>query len=55
MTRESLSAKYGNAVVMGVDAELIKGALKDGYTRPDEAFYRKDGRSYPLGAVIRRE
>lgn len=52
MTRESLRAKYGDAVVMGVDAELIEGALKDGFTRREDAFYRKDGKNCPLSAVI---
>lgn len=38
MTRESLKRKYGDAVVLGVDANVLAAMLSKGFTPPDEAI-----------------
>lgn len=38
MTREALKRKYGDAVVLGVDANVLAAMLSKGFTPPDEAI-----------------
>ena len=38
MTREALKRKYGDAVVLGVDANVLTAMLSKGFTPPDEAI-----------------
>lgn len=38
MTREALKRKYGDAVVLGVDANVLAAMLSEGFTPPDEAI-----------------
>lgn len=38
MTREVLKRKYGDAVVLGVDANVLAAMLSKGFTPPDEAI-----------------
>ena len=54
LTPEALRAKYGNAIVMGIDADEIKGTLKDGYTCRKDAMVWRDGICYPLKQIIQR-
>lgn len=37
MTQEELKQKYGDTLVMGVDAKTILPLLTDGFNPPDEA------------------
>lgn len=54
MTPESLKKKYGAAAVMGVDASLVKDALKDGYTCRKDAMVWIGGVCFPLKHIIQR-
>ena len=38
MTREALKRKYGDAVVLGVDANVLAAMLSKGFTPPDDAI-----------------
>lgn len=52
---ESLKSKYGNAVVMGVDADIINSTLKSIYTCRRDALIGADEFCYPLSDIIQCE